>query len=105
VSGIVAPKHKENALVGSESGGIVSEITRPEKVGGDSNSDIVDQITGRGKNASTSEEPGHVSEPSKLNPEPTPAAASKHDEPVTPTPEKKKPAPKKDKKGLDDLEL
>src|SRR5262249_19186170 len=79
VSSIVAPKHKENAMVG-EGGGIVSEITRPEKVGGDTNSDIVDQITGRGKGASTSEEPVHISEPSKLNPEPTPAA-SKRDEP------------------------
>jgi hypothetical protein len=106
VSGIVAPKHKENALVGSEAGGLVGEITRPEKVSGDSNSDIVDQITGRGKGASSSEEPVHVSEPSKLNPEPTPAA-SKHDEPLTPTPapEKKKAPAKKDKKGLDDLEL
>jgi hypothetical protein len=106
VSGIVAPKHKENALVGSEGGGLVSEIKRAEKVGGDTNSDIVDQITGRGKGASTSEEPVHVSEPSKLNPEPTPTPAAKRDEPAAPTPKKETPKSKKDKgKGLDDLEL
>lgn len=102
VSSIVAPKHKENAMVGDTQGGIVSEITRPEKVGGDSNADIVDQITGRGKGASSSEEPVHVSEPSKLNPEPAPFDATPA---KSEAPKKEKPAPKKDKKGLDDLEL
>src|SRR5262249_44052378 len=106
VSSLVAGKHKENAMGPAEGGGIVGEITRPEKVGGDTNSDIVDQITGRNRGASSTEEPVHVSEPSKLNPEPAPTPAAVAPSKSDQVPAKEKPKPKKEKgKGLDDLEL
>jgi len=112
VSGAVASKHKESAL-GEGHSALVRDISTPEKIAGDANSDIVDRITGRagaqGGEASPppAKEAARVAEPASGEPARKLSAAPAEDEPP-PAADGKKPAPAKKKgKGgkIDDLEL
>jgi hypothetical protein len=107
VSQQIAPRHKENASGVATT--IVKEIQAPQKVQGDANADIVDRITGRGKAASSSEEPTNLtSEPAKLGASAAPAAETAPTPAPAAEPKKAAPAKKKDSKDgkkLDDLEL
>src|SRR5262249_48901816 len=113
VSGAVASKHRESAL-GEGHSALVRDISTPEKIAGDVNSDIVDRITGRAAATQAGEaspppaqEAAHAGEPARGAPASKLSAAPAEDE-APPAADSKKPAPaKKKSKGgkLDDLEL